>query len=92
MSLHYFDENGLVALRTMVGINIAVSLIAVPVALVRGEFKRENLKWLFILGLGIGISNVLYFAGISSIPLVSWFGGCLILCAILVDFWANKDG
>ena len=57
--MRYFDEAGLTALWGVAAINIAASLIAVPVALWKGELKASNAQWLIITGIGMGLSNVL---------------------------------
>lgn len=62
--MRYFDGEGLTALWAVAAINLGASLIAVPVALWRGEIERANLRWLAIIGIGMGLSNVLYFAAL----------------------------
>lgn len=62
--LRYFDESGVHSLWAVAYINIAASLIALPVAIYWGKVKREHFKWFFIMGLGMGAANIFYFAGI----------------------------
>lgn len=62
--MRYFDQSGLTALWAVVAINFAASLIAIPVAYFKGEFTAKNFKWLLAIGIGMGLSNVLYFAGL----------------------------
>ncbi|MDJ0613555.1 MAG: DMT family transporter [Rhizobiaceae bacterium] len=62
--LRYFDEAGLETMWSVSAANAAAVLVAVPVAIWAGEFKREHLKWLLILGAGMGAANILYLAGL----------------------------
>ena len=64
LPMRYFDEAGLDTMWGVAAINIAAVLIAVPAALWAKEFKRDHLKWLLVIGAGMGIANVLYFAGL----------------------------
>ncbi len=62
--LRYFDENGLVALWTVAGINFVGCLAGVIILIFSKERLLPNLKWIVIVGMGMGLSNVFYFAGI----------------------------
>lgn len=64
LPMRYFDDSGLTALWAVAAINIAASIIAVPIALWKREITSENFRWLAIIGAGMGISNVLYFSGL----------------------------
>ena len=82
--LRYFDESGVYSLWAVAYINVAASLIAVPVALYRGMFRREHLKWFFIMGLGMGAANIFYFAGIILSDVVR-----VIFLFYLLPIWAT---
>ncbi len=62
--LRYFDQSGVHALWAVAYINLAASLVALPAARYFGKFKHEDIKWLIIMGLGMGAANIFYFAGI----------------------------
>lgn len=62
--MRYFDEAGLTAFWAVAAINFCASIIAVPAAILAKEIRLPNLKWLLIIGFGMGISNVFYFAGL----------------------------
>lgn len=82
--LHYFDENGLVALWAVAAINFMACLIGIPVALLSSEKIGSNLKWLLIVGMGMGISNILYFAGIILSDVVR-----VVFLFYLLPLWAT---
>ncbi|MEM9329896.1 MAG: EamA family transporter [Pseudomonadota bacterium] len=82
--LHYFDENGLVALWAVAGINLSACLVGLPLAYFSKEPIRPNLKWLVIVGMGMGISNVLYFAGIILSDVVR-----VVFLFYLLPLWAT---
>jgi len=44
--------------------NAAAILVAVPAAMWAREFKREHVKWLLVIGVGMGAANILYLAGL----------------------------
>ena len=82
--LRYFDEVGVYSLWAVACINFAASLIAIPVALKFGDFKREQLKWIIIMGLGMGAANIFYFAGIILSDVVR-----VIFLFYLLPIWAT---
>ncbi|MEM7291140.1 MAG: EamA family transporter, partial [Pseudomonadota bacterium] len=62
--MRHFDEAGLNAMWGIAAINLAACLIAIPAAIWSRDFKREHVKWLLTIGIGMGFSNVFYFAGL----------------------------
>lgn len=84
LPMRYFDESGLNALWAVAAINIGGCIIAIPVAIWKGEFLKENLKWLLILGIGMGISNILYFSGLILSDVVR-----VTLLFYLLPIWAT---
>ena len=82
--MRYFDESGFPALWAVAAINCCSCLIAIPVALKSGQVKRGNLKWLAILGVGMGMSNVLYFSGLILSDVVR-----VTLLFYLLPIWAT---
>ena len=62
--MRYLDEAGLSAMWAVASVNLAAMLIAFPIALTRREITRQNLRWLIALGIGMGLSIVLYFGGL----------------------------
>ena len=62
--LRHFDENGLVALWTVAAINFVACATGFPILMFSRERILPNLKWIVIVGMGMGLSNVFYFAGI----------------------------
>ena len=82
--LRYFDESGVYSLWAVAGINLAASAIAIPFALWLGDFKKEQLKWLIIMGLGMGAANIFYFAGIILSDVVR-----VIFLFYLLPLWAT---
>ncbi|MEM9278640.1 MAG: EamA family transporter [Pseudomonadota bacterium] len=82
--LHYFDERGLVALWAVAAVNFAGCVIGIPFALMSKEKILPNLKWLVIVGMGMGISNVLYFAGILLSDVVR-----IVFLFYLLPLWAT---
>jgi len=82
--LRYFDESGVYSLWAVAGINLAASAVAIPFALWLGDFKKEQLKWLIIMGLGMGAANIFYFAGIILSDVVR-----VIFLFYLLPLWAT---
>ncbi len=82
--LRYFDESGLQSLWAVAAINGFAALIGVPVAIWYGEFVRKNLVWLLAIGIGMGTSNVLYFAGIILSDVVR-----VVFLFYLLPIWAT---
>lgn len=82
--LRYFDEVGVYALWAVACINFAASLIAIPVAMKFGALNRDQLKWVIIMGLGMGAANILYFAGIILSDVVR-----VIFLFYLLPIWAT---
>lgn len=82
--LRYFDRSGVEALWAVAGINFTASLIALPVAIWLGVFKKQNFKWLVIMGLGMGAANIFYFAGIILSDVVR-----VIFLFYLLPIWAT---
>jgi len=82
--LRYFDQSGVSSLWAVAGINLAASLVALPAALWLGAIKKEHLKWLVIMGLGMGAANIFYFAGIILSDVVR-----VIFLFYLLPIWAT---
>ncbi|MGI9353416.1 MAG: DMT family transporter [Rhizobiaceae bacterium] len=82
--LHYFDENGLVALWAVAGINLAACLIGIPIVFLSREKVLPNLKWLIIVGMGMGLSNILYFSGLILSDVVR-----VVFLFYLLPLWAT---
>ena len=82
--LRYFDESGVYSLWAVAAINFAAALIAIPVALMFGQFKKDQLKWFIIMGLGMGAANIFYFAGIILSDVVR-----VIFLFYLLPIWAT---
>lgn len=64
LPMRYFHDQGLETMWGVAAINFAAALIAIPAVLFVRDFKREHLKWLLIIGAGMGFANVFYFAGL----------------------------
>lgn len=62
--MRYFDEHGLPAMWGIAGINIAALMIATSAMIYVNDYRREHLKWLLIIGCGMGFANIFYFAGL----------------------------
>ncbi len=82
--LRYFDESGVYSLWAVAYINLAASLIALPAAWMFGSFKRKDIKWLIVMGLGMGAANIFYFAGIILSDVVR-----VIFLFYLLPIWAT---
>lgn len=82
--LRYFDESGVYSLWAVAAINFAASLIAIPFAFWFAELKKGDIKWLFIMGLGMGAANIFYFAGIILSDVVR-----VIFLFYLLPIWAT---
>lgn len=82
--MRYFDEAGLSALWSVAAINFVGSLIAVPAALLWGDISRSNLRWLLILGVGMGLSNIFYFSALILTDVVR-----ATLLFYLLPLWAT---
>ncbi len=62
--MRYFNENGLSAMWGIAAINIAALIVAAAAMVYVNDYRREDLKWLLIIGCGMGFANVFYFAGL----------------------------
>lgn len=82
--LRYFDEAGVHSLWAVAYINLTASLVALPVAFLFGKFERNQVKWLLIMGLGMGAANVFYFAGIILSDVIR-----VIFLFYLLPIWAT---
>ncbi len=82
--MRYFDDSGLSALWAIAAINFCACLIALPVAIYSGEIRRDNLRWLIILGIGMGMSNIFYFSGLILSDVVR-----VTLLFYLLPIWAT---
>lgn len=82
--LRYFDEAGVYSLWAVAYINLTASLIALPVAFLFGKFDRSQMKWLIIMGLGMGAANIFYFAGIILSDVIR-----VIFLFYLLPIWAT---
>lgn len=82
--LRYFDESGVHSLWAVAYINLTASLIALPAAWYYGKFERKDIKWLIIMGLGMGAANIFYFAGIILSDVVR-----VIFLFYLLPIWAT---
>ncbi len=84
LPMHHFDEQGLSALWSVAAINIAASLIAIPVAIWKREFILKDARWIIIIGLGMGFSNVFYFASLTLTDVVR-----AVFLFYLLPIWAT---
>lgn len=82
--LHYFDENGLNALWAVAAINFAGLLVSLIAMVISKEDPWPNLKWLIIIGLGMGASNILYFTAIILTDVVR-----AVFLFYLLPLWAT---
>jgi len=82
--LRHMDENGLIALWAVVGISLAGSLIAIPIALYKREFNQDSLKNIIIVGISMGAANAFYFAGLILSDVVR-----VVFLFYLLPFWAT---
>lgn len=91
--LRYFDESGLVALWTVAAINFVGFVVGMPIALLSKEPIKPNLKWLLIVGAGMGFSNVCYFAGLilSDVVRVTFLFYLLPLWATLFSWLIFRE-
>ena len=84
LPLRYFDENELHGLWAVAALLIACSLVAVPAAIYKKEFRREETKWLLILAWGLGSSQVCYFASLILTDVVR-----AVILFYLLPIWAT---
>ena len=82
--LHYFDSNGLQALWAVTAINFAGLIIAVPAMLLSDEKPGKHLKWLIVIGVGMGASNILYFTAMILTEVVR-----AVFLFYLLPLWAT---
>ena len=82
--LRYLDEQGLTALWTVAAINLVGLIIAVPMLFFSGESPGKNVKALLIVSAGMGLSNILYFAGIILSDVVR-----VVFLFYLLPLWAT---
>ena len=82
--LRYFDENGLVALWAVAGINLAACIVGIPIVYLTREKVLPNLRWLVIVGMGMGLSNILYFSGLILSDVVR-----VVFLFYLLPLWAT---
>lgn len=82
--LRYFDESGVYSLWAVAYINLTASFIALPAAYFFGSLKRNDIKWIIIMGLGMGAANIFYFAGIILSDVVR-----VIFLFYLLPIWAT---
>lgn len=62
--LRYLDQNGVPGLWA-VALTLSASLaIALPLAIWKGRHIRRDIRWISTVGVGIGLSSVLYFAAV----------------------------
>ncbi len=82
--LRAIDQGGVKGFWAIALTMVAAMLIALPVALWRREFNRENIKWILFLGACIGASETLYFAGLILSDVVR-----VVLLFYLLPIWAT---
>jgi len=82
--LRTIDQSGVKGFWAIALTMVAAMLIALPVALWRREFNRENIKWILFLGACIGASETLYFAGLILSDVVR-----VVLLFYLLPIWAT---
>jgi drug/metabolite transporter (DMT)-like permease len=84
LPLRHFDESGVHALWAVAAINLAACLIAVPAAMFFGKIERDQIKWLIVMGIGMGAANIFYFAGIIISDVIR-----VIFLFYLLPIWAT---
>ena len=82
--LHYFNDNGLGGVWVVTAINFFGFLIAAPFVLWKAKITKSNAIWLLAIGTGMGLSNVLYFAGLILSDVVR-----VVFLFYLLPIWAT---
>lgn len=62
--LRHLDQNGVPGLWAVALTLSAALLVALPIALWKGRHIRRDIRWIAMVGTGIGLSAVLYFAAV----------------------------
>ena len=82
--LRYFDENGVQGLWAVAALLAACTLVALPAAIYRKDFRRDEIKWILILAWGLGSSQVCYFASLILTDVVR-----AVILFYLLPIWAT---
>lgn len=82
--LRHLDQNGIPGLWAVALTMGTALLISVPFAVVRGRHMIRDRRWILIVGIGFGLSSVLYFAAVIFADVIR-----VIFLFYLLPVWAT---